>query len=133
ITLNPFSKEPLTFEELQKDCLCYLSVDGDQVKASRVFMGSEYAHQEAKIARHFDRQEDAPAIKLDENLLKQLIKENDTSKKLQLETAHTSGPFLQKQPGQWTVENFTSYKEAYHQLMLDLVAIQAQCIELAQG
>src|SRR5699024_350426 len=45
----------------------------------------------------------------------------------------TSGPHSQDEPGKWSPEVFSSYEEAYHQLMLDLVSIQADCIELAGG
>ncbi len=42
ISLNPFNDHPLTIEELQQDCLCYLSFEGKPVKASRLFLGPEY-------------------------------------------------------------------------------------------
>lgn len=37
ISLNPFNKDPLTAEELQEDCLCYMAYKGNPVKASRLF------------------------------------------------------------------------------------------------
>jgi sugar (pentulose or hexulose) kinase len=39
ICLNPFNDHPLTDAELQADCLCYLTFEGRQVKASRLFLG----------------------------------------------------------------------------------------------
>lgn len=133
IALNPFSTEPLTFEELKKDCLCYMNIFGEQVKASRLFLGNEYAHQKKKLEQYFGRKGEQAEIEPDESLLEKLISENDSAKKLQLETAHSSGPYPGKEPGEWNLEVFSSYEEAYHQLMLDLVSIQAHCIELAQG
>ena len=39
ISMNPFNPEPLTAEELQQDCLCFLGVHGKPVKSSRFFLG----------------------------------------------------------------------------------------------
>lgn len=132
ITLNPFNKDPLTYEELKRDCLCYLNVYGEQVKAARLFMGNEYSHQKQKLDEFFDLEGEFTKVGLDLSLLKRLIKEDDPSKKLQLETAHNSGPFP-GEAGEWKLDSFSSYEEAYHQLMLDLVAIQAEAIDLAEG
>jgi sugar (pentulose or hexulose) kinase len=45
IALNPFNSAPLTADELAQDCLCYLTYEGNPVKASRLFLGHE--HEEA--------------------------------------------------------------------------------------
>ena len=50
ISLNPFNHEPLTAEELQQDCLCYLSYEGKPVKAARYFGGNEHEQTVKKIA-----------------------------------------------------------------------------------
>jgi sugar (pentulose or hexulose) kinase len=48
ISLNPFNHDPLTIEELNQDCLCYLGVNGTPVKAARLFAGHEH-DQHVKI------------------------------------------------------------------------------------
>ena len=58
ISLNPFNDSPLTAEELEKDCLCYLSFTGDPVKASRLFTGQEHEVQTKKLAEHFKKSKD---------------------------------------------------------------------------
>lgn len=133
ITLNPFSTAPLTFEELKKDCLCYLNVRGEQVKASRLFLGNEYSHQKQNLDKYFDRENTAAKVELNVSLLNSLINEDDPAKKLKLETAHESGPYPHDEPEEWDLGEFVSYEEAYHQMMLDLVSIQVDCINLAQG
>lgn len=133
ITLNPFNKKPLTFEELEKDCLCYMNIYGDQVKASRLFLGNEYMHQKEKLTEHFSGEHWQSEPELDVNLINKLIKTANTDRKLELEQAYNSGPYPQKRPGNWQVDKFDTYKEGYHQLMLDLAAIQAESIKLAQG
>ncbi len=42
IAMNPFNDRPLTQSELEQDCLCYQSYQGQPVKASRLFAGHEY-------------------------------------------------------------------------------------------
>ncbi len=133
ITLNPFNKEPLTFKELEKDCLCYMNIYGDQVKASRLFLGNEYMHQKEKLTEYFSGEHWQSEPDLDVNLINKLIKTANPDRKLELEQAYNSGPYPQKSPGNWRVDKFDSYKEGYHQLMLDLAAIQVESIKLAQG
>lgn len=133
ITLNPFNRDPLTFDELKRDCLCYLNIYGKQVKASRVFLGNEYRHQKEKLTEFFNIQNSEDSIEPDRGMLKKLIHDSDPGKKLKLETAHSSGPYLTNKPQKWDVSGFDSYAEAYHQLMLDLVFIQETCIKLAEG
>lgn len=133
ITLNPFNKESLTYDELKRDCLCYLDVYGNQVKASRLFLGNEYMHHTKKLSRHFGLEHRKGAVDLNPALLKKLSHNASSAKKIKLETAHSSGPFPQDEAGSWQVDQFASYKEAYHQLMLDLVSIQVESIKLAQG
>lgn len=53
ISLNPFNSSPLTAEELENDCLCYLQYEGKPVKASRLFSGYEHEQQVKRIANHF--------------------------------------------------------------------------------
>lgn len=133
ISLNPFNTDSLTFDELKKDCLCYMNIYGEQVKAARLFLGNEYAHQKQKLAGHFSHGSTDPEVELEPELLSGLIEKDSTAHKLVLETAHNSGPYPKDVLGEWNVESFSSYEEAYHQLMLDLVTIQADSLELAEG
>ncbi|MFH5833682.1 FGGY-family carbohydrate kinase [Halalkalibaculum sp. DA384] len=133
ISFNPFNTDPLTFEELKRDCLCYMNIYGEQVKASRLFLGKEYMHQKRRLESHFNRESTASAPELDPGLLRSLINEGNPAKRLQLEQAYGSGPYPQKEAGNWKLNSFESYQEAYHQLMLDLVSIQTDCIGLVEG
>jgi len=56
VTLNPFNDRPLTGEDLQKDCLCYLTPQGRQVKASRLFAGPMHEEGVARIGEQFNLQ-----------------------------------------------------------------------------
>ena len=58
VTMNPFNHDPLTADDLAKDCLCYLTPHGRQVKASRLFAGPMHEEGVARIAEHFNQQPD---------------------------------------------------------------------------
>jgi sugar (pentulose or hexulose) kinase len=58
ISLNPFNNTSLTEDELRKDCLCYLTYEGNPVKASRLFTGFEHEKEVKRLAEHFHTSED---------------------------------------------------------------------------
>ncbi|MCC5908602.1 MAG: hypothetical protein JJU13_20455 [Balneolaceae bacterium] len=78
-------------------------------------------------------QEGQGEVEPDPALLTHLIANSTPEKKLKLETAHSSGPYPTDQPGEWDINQFSSYKEAYHQLMIDLVCIQHECMKLTDS
>lgn len=53
ISMNPFNAIPLTFEELQYDCLCFLTYQGKPVKSSRLFAGYEHEQEIKLLAERF--------------------------------------------------------------------------------
>ena len=53
ISLNPFNQTPLTSEELNKDCLCYLDYNSKPVKASRLFAGNKHELEAKRLAEHY--------------------------------------------------------------------------------
>jgi sugar (pentulose or hexulose) kinase len=59
ISLNPFNQTTLTAAELQKDCLCYLTYEGNPVKASRLFAGHWHDEAFKKLAERFHKDEHA--------------------------------------------------------------------------
>jgi L-fuculokinase len=59
ISLNPFNQTALTAEELQQDCLCYLTYEGKPVKASRLFAGHWHDEAFKKVAERFHKDEHA--------------------------------------------------------------------------
>ena len=53
--MNPFNTRPLTEEELEQDCLCYMSFDGKPVKSSRLFAGNEHEQQVKRLGDYFQK------------------------------------------------------------------------------
>lgn len=58
ISLNPFNAEPLTPAELEWDCLCYKTPEGNPVKAARYFGGQEHEQAVKRIAKEYGVPED---------------------------------------------------------------------------
>ena len=58
ISLNPFNHFDLTDDQLNKDCLCYISFKGNTVKASRLFAGYEHEEAVKKLAAQFNKPHD---------------------------------------------------------------------------
>lgn len=133
VALNPFNDEPLTYEELEKDCLRYLNIEGKPVKAARFLLGGEYNWQHKKLVNHFDFEEDPHNIKPDPNLAQDIIQQPDDRRQLVLEKANATGPAHQDSQRNWDVSVFDSYEEGYHQLINDLVDIQCKALDLAIG
>lgn len=134
ITFNPFNEEPLTTTELYKDCLSYISPEGRPVKASRLFLGNEHSHYERKIATYFAK--DAQyhkSVTFNKGIVQKLLRENNMRKKFLPETMHVDGYMSFKKHKAVDLSLFASYEEAYHQLNIDLVAMQAMAIETAIG
>lgn len=126
ISLNPFNHSLLSDYELREDCLCYLSYEGRPVKASRIFAGYEHEQQVKRLAEYFIKPPTYyTSVALDTELLKKQI---HTIKHLQL---------LDKsnQPARSAFEkrelaDFHNYEEAYHQLIIDIVAQQVRSTNL---
>lgn len=123
ISLNPFNDVPLTAEELQEDCLCYMQYTGKPVKASRLFAGYEHEVQAKRIAEHFS----VPVSKFkslifDPKLVKALSEKEGSSRTMALD--HFSKRNL---------NDFQRYEEAYNQLIIDLVRAQRYATSLVMG
>ncbi len=131
IAMNPFADRSLTWEELEKDCLLYMNISGKPVKASRLFLGSEYAHQIRKMGEYFSRNPDQMDCRPDPALFRRLAEENDPKRKLKLEKAYSPALHSPDMEASWDLSVFDSYEEACHQLMLDLVAFQVESLHLA--
>jgi sugar (pentulose or hexulose) kinase len=126
INMNPFNEEPLTAEQLEQDCLCYLSPDKAQVKSSRLFMGHFHEVWAQKLAKHFGTEEDRfKTVRKDEDLI------NLISSRFQGPVYFPNGK-ESFDVGLKVVDLglFTSYEEAYTKLMIDLTVLCADAIRL---
>lgn len=124
IALNPYSKGILSEVDLQNDCLNFLRVDGKPVKASRLFLGNEYALQVAQLCMNYhkgagyDRQ-----VKLDEALLRSVT---------EIKRAHFrfNSIRLEREQAPFNIlDPFPTFEAAYHRLMWELMDLQVQAIQ----
>lgn len=128
ITLNPFNSDMLSKEDLTRDCLNYLQVDGRPVKASRLFLGNEYKIWTQHLAKHFNVEENNHKnIHPDKKILESLHKRSDSSFKWE------SLDNRESKLAQTDLSQFSSYEEAYHKLIVDLVNLQVEALLLAKG
>jgi len=58
ISMNPFNHSPLTDDELNQDCLCYLTYEGNPVKSSRLFAGFQHEKETKRLSAYFNVSED---------------------------------------------------------------------------
>ena len=122
ISLNPFNQTKLTAEELKDDCLCYMEYRGKPIKASRLFAGYEHEQQVKRLAQYFNKAENSyQDISFDASIVQRLVR-NAAS-----DTKAARGKMLMQESvfGQRDLQQFRTYSEAYHQLMMDIIAIQA--------
>ncbi|GAB3746358.1 FGGY-family carbohydrate kinase [Spirosoma pomorum] len=125
ISLNPFNADPLTAEELENDCLCFLQYKGQPVKASRLFAGYEHEQQTKRLAAHFTVSADYyKQVCYDESLVEKLRQNEPIRWKDGAGIVRDSGF------GERELEQFPDYETAYHQFMIDLMAAQVASVAL---
>ncbi|WP_114778431.1 FGGY-family carbohydrate kinase [Botryobacter ruber] len=131
ITLNPFAQQPLTVNELQQDCLQYLTYNGNPVKASRKFIGNAHEEQVKILAEHYQTPADYfKTVKYDEQLIKeeeyqelaQVQNQKEVSVKDHVATAVKIDMDLAL---------YGTYEAAYHHLVVQLLRQQLESILLA--
>jgi sugar (pentulose or hexulose) kinase len=126
INMNPFNTEILTTEQLDSDCLCYLSINRQPVKSSRFWLGHLHESASKQIADHFGKPEDYfKKVKLDKQILSALITRNQEQK-----IFFKPYSFLKELNDSIDMYRFQSFEVAYHQLMMELVDFTLDSINL---
>jgi len=119
VIMNPFNSEPLTIDQLQNECLCYLSTEMNQVKSSLLFLGYVHDVNVERITRHFNTEKDAyKKVTLNPTYLNEPTGE----------FSHRRVFFAQGLPSGHVDEKvdlsqFGSFDEAYHRLMTDFTQL----------
>ncbi|MBT29132.1 MAG: carbohydrate kinase [Thalassobius sp.] len=127
IVLNPFSKDPLTEEMLERDCLNFLTYKGKTVRASRLFLGHVHDTLSRKIEKHFNAGVyQIHQIEPDIELISAFLNGNYRYDKY---TINTEGKLTPDFP----FEEYKDLSTAYHHLFFVLITLQCQSIKLAIG
>ena len=126
INMNPFNNERLTAEQLDRDCLCYLSITGQPVKSSRFWLGHLHETASRQISDHFGKPEDYfKKVRPDRQLLSAMKTKYSETKIFFKESS-----YLRDLNDSIDMYEFTSYEEAYHQLMIELCHFTVESINL---
>jgi sugar (pentulose or hexulose) kinase len=123
ITLNPFNKNNLTPFELTEDCLCYMDYHGNPVKAARLFAGNEHEIQTKKLAAHYNVANDYYKTVSYQLEFISKYQHNNTA------TTQQSGLKVSSFETR-NLNEYPSYEEAYHQLIIDIMQLQVASTNL---
>lgn len=130
ISMNPFNDSPLTVAELKRDCLCYMSYQGRPVKASRLFAGYEHEQQVQRLAAHFHTSPSrAAAVDFDAQCIGRLRSRLDAGDSTTAGGAEIT-PVTASVFHRRALNDFDSFEEAYHQLILDIMDQQVNSTRL---
>jgi sugar (pentulose or hexulose) kinase len=126
INMNPFNTEKLTADQLDKDCLCYMSITRQPVKSSRLFLGHLHETAVNMITGHFKKSKDFYIkVKADKKLTA-IMKLKFNEKRVFFQT----GPYSRELKNYIDMYEFNSVEEAYHQLMNELSDLTIEAINL---
>lgn len=126
INMNPFNDERLTSDQLDKDCLCYMSITRQPVKSSRLFLGHLHDEGLRFINEHFRKPDGHyKRVKADKKLAASL-KSKYGRKKIFFKTGTYSREFMDYVD----MYEFSDFEEAYHQLMNELCDLTVESIRL---
>ena len=126
INMNPFNSERLTAEQLDRDCLCYLSITRQPVKSSRFWLGHLHETAADKISLHFGKPSDYfKKVRPDRQLLAAMKKKYSETK-----IFFRQSSYLRELNESVDMYEFAAYEEAYHQLMIELCDFTAEAIKL---
>ncbi|HRH50541.1 MAG TPA: FGGY family carbohydrate kinase [Panacibacter sp.] len=126
ISMNPFNHTPLSDDELQQDCLCYLSYKINPVKASRLFAGYEHELQTKRLSEHFNKPLNYFATVLyNVEILNNLQLSNPAKVNASSGAMVHNSDFAERD-----LNTFASYEKAYHQLIANIIMQQIKSTRL---
>lgn len=126
VALNPFSEQLLSEEDMEKDCINYMRINGKPVKASRLFLGNEYSLQVKELSEKFGVAKDYhKMVKFDYDTFFDIIKNFSYS-------FRWKSINIDNMPAQTEVP-YHKFEHAYHHLMIELVLLQVESIKTATG
>ncbi len=127
INMNPFNSEKLTVDQLDRDCLCYMSVTSKPVKSSRIFIGQLHETGLKMLNEHFRTTDDFYRnVYFDQDLYIMLKSRYSGDRR----AFFTSGPGSREFRERIDLFDFKSFDEAYHQLMSELTDLTIESIRL---
>lgn len=126
ISINPFAKGMLTLDDIKRESMFNMRIDGSPVKVARLFLGNEYKLQVKELTEHFGVPADYhKTVRFDQATFFEINKDFRPMFKWK---SITGG-----KQAEATVIPYDKFEHAYHQLMLELVLLQVESIKSAIG
>lgn len=128
ICINPFNKTKLTKKELKQDCLQFLSIKGDPIKISRLFIGEEHKYQVEKLYEYFEMPLGTyKKLKFNSTLFEKV--RNHKGKRIHFHYLKPEDYDLdQASENDWS--RFPEFNEAYYTFIHELTDLQTAAIKL---
>lgn len=128
ISINPFNKTSLTESELNKDCLQFLSISGQPIKISRLFIGEEHNYQVDEMYQHWDLPLGTyKQLQFDPSIFEEVSK--NPSKRIGFHYLKPEEYGLEKaESTDWS--SFSEFTEAYYTFIHELTDIQVASLKL---
>ncbi len=126
VSLNPYYESSLTNNDIQKETINYMRINGKVVKSSKLMLGNEYKHQVTQLSNYF-------GVPYEQH--KSVQFNSDTFQKISKNFKHCfSWKYLAdvSMPIETNITH-TTYEDAYHQLLIELVRLQVKSIKSARG
>ncbi len=126
IALNPFTEKLLSEDDIEKDCINYMLINGKPVRSSRLFLGNEYSLQVKELSKKFRVPEDYhKGVMFNYDTFLEIIKD--------FQYSFRWISFSEKNMPSETKYHYDRFEHAYHQLMIELVLLQVKSIRTAAG
>ncbi len=126
IALNPFPEKLLSQEDMAKDCINYMRINGKPVKANRLFLGNEYSLQVAELTKKYKVPADYhKSVSFDSEVFYEIVKDFEYAFRwISIKSKHRPAK---------THYKYDRFEHAYHQMMVELVLLQVESIQIAAG
>ncbi|MEB2781404.1 FGGY family carbohydrate kinase [Algoriphagus sp. C2-6-M1] len=128
ICINPSNKTRLTEQELSRDCLQFLSITGDPIKISRLFIGEEHKYQVEKLYEYFQMPLGTyKKLKFNATLYEKV--KDHSSKRIHFHYLKPEDYGLdQAGENDWSL--YSEFNEAYYTFIHELTDLQTAAIKL---
>lgn len=128
ISINPFNKTALTEAQLNQDCLQFLSISGQPIKISRLFIGEEHKYQVEQMYTHWDLPLGTyKKLKFDKAIFEKVAK--NSKKRIGFHYLKPQDYGLGRaEQSDWN--SFPEFTEAYYTFIHELTDIQVASLQL---
>lgn len=126
INMNPYNSELLTTEQLDLDCLCYLSISSKPVKSSRLFLGNLHETAVSMLDMHFGTDKGYYRNTKPDSQIIEYCRKLMAGKRFFFDEK----PYSRELKSNPDFFIFKSYEEAYHQLMIELSELTVEAVDL---